>query len=380
MVVRQELEVAGSPPESGGKSSRAARNIRVERGNGALALLDERWDHLVLRQRAPNPTLTSTWLRQLATRESGVPLVIVVHEGERLLAAGAFALRRPFGRGGPSLATWLGESPLIFSPDLLVDEQASDAPGALVDALLAEALGARLSLVPLAGSAAEALLWRAPWLSAWPRGEGWRTVLPPEPLQRRIRETAYERRRAERLGATVEVKIMQEPDAVGLGLERLFELHEQRWRGRYEIARFSATEELRAWYRSTVNAMAICGRVRIVEVNENGEPAASLLGFVFGRGALLHTTAVRPGGHLKAAGHIAMLGFVEAAQAAGAAVLDLGRGSGEPGGPKADLAPVRIPFAGLLAGRSWLTQRVLEVPLAFQARFRATGEEPPPGP
>jgi hypothetical protein len=173
------------------------------------------------------------------------------------------------------------------------------------------------------------------------------------------------------------VTVVEDPDAVVSGLERLFELHERRWRGRHEVARFSATEELRVWYRSTVRDMALRGTARLVEVVEDGEPAASLLGFVVGRGALLHTTAVRPGGRLKAPGHLALLAFAEAAQAAGATVLDLGRGSGELGGPKADLAPIRVPFAGLLAARSWFAQQLLEVPFAIKTKIGKAGKESP---
>lgn len=349
--------------------------IRVERGGAALSLLDERWDELVLRQRVPNPTLTTTWLRALAAREPGVPLIVAVEAGDELLGAGAFAIRRPLGPRGPEIASWLGDSPILTSPELLVDRRAPEAPGLIAGALLGEARAIHLGLAATGGPLAEGLLLQAPWLSLWWREEGWVAPLPPATLKRRQRQASYDRRRAERAGADVTVSVFQDPPEVGAALERLFTLHDLRWRGRIdELPRFAATGELRDWYRAAVAAMAERSAVRMVEVREDDEPVASLLGLLAGRGALAHTWAVLRGGRLVGAGHHTMLAFAEAAFATGATVLDLGRGSGHPGGPKADLQPSRAPVAGIFAARSWPAQQLMEVPLAIAARARRISE------
>lgn len=367
------------------RSPRREPTVRIEQGDAALGLVDDRWDELVRRQRVPNPTLTATWLHAVARHEPGVPLVVVVDAGDRLLAAGAFALRRPLGRRSPCVATWLGDAPLpprlgdvplVMSPDLLVDRTARRAGQQIAQALLDEAVAVHLSVMPLAGAAAEALLDRAPWLSAWRSDEAWVAEVAHPGLGRHRKEAAYHQRRAERLGAKVEVACSEEPDMVRVALERLFDLYERRWRGRDdELARFGVTEELRDWYRSLTHAMACRGEAKVVEVFEDEEPVAGLLGFVFGRGALMHSTAAQPGARLKRPGHTALLAFVDAAHAAGATVVDLGRGAGEPGGPKADLYPTRVPMAGMFAARSWALQHALEVPLVLRGRFKRIAAE-----
>jgi len=40
--------------------------VTTATGRAALELLDDRWDELLGLQPLPNPTLSSTWLRQLA--------------------------------------------------------------------------------------------------------------------------------------------------------------------------------------------------------------------------------------------------------------------------------------------------------------------------
>ena len=72
--------------------------VEVACGNEAVDLLDARWDELLYRQDVPNPALSSTWLRHIASSEVGEPLVVVVEAGGRLLAAGACARRRLGGR------------------------------------------------------------------------------------------------------------------------------------------------------------------------------------------------------------------------------------------------------------------------------------------
>ena len=342
-------------------SATGALRVHVARGADFASLLDERWNALVRRQALPNPTLSATWLRAAAAWEPGLPLVVAVERRDRLVAGGAFGLSRPLGRVGPAVATWLGNRRLLFSPDLLVDPDAAGAEEALWEALAAEAAVVRLYPTRLDGLAATALRARAPWRSMRPCLEGWVTALPPTTIERRLREAAYERRRAERAGARISVSVAADPDAVAPSLERLFRLHRQRWAGHpTATARFSGTKRLRHWFRHTLAALAARGEVRIAEVLEDGVVVASGLALLTGRGALYHTTASRVGGRLKGPGHVAALAVVEALIEAGAEVLDLGRGSARPGGFKADLAPTRVASGSIVAARSHAVQRCLD--------------------
>ena len=334
---------------------------RVAWGEEAIALLDERWDALVRRQPVPNPTLSATWLREMMAWERGVPFVVIVEAGDRLVGGGAFGLRRPLGPRGPRLATWLGGGRPALTADLLTDPEVPASGGLLVDALLGETHAVHLVPTPLDGAAAVALRARVPWVARWHEVDGWVVALPPPKLDDLRRKVAYAKRRAARLGASVSVSVAEDPEAVAACLERLFILHRERWRGRSdEMVQFSTTEEQRAWHRRAVVAMAARGEVRLSEVFEDSELVASTLGLLAGRGALFLTPAVRVGGRLRGPGHVAMLAWVESALAAGGKVMNLGSGSGEPEGPKAALGPTLVPCGRLIAARSAAAQRALE--------------------
>ena len=353
-------------------SAGTALRVRTARGEDAAAAFDERWDALLDRQGLPAPDLCAAWLREVVRLESGLPFVALVEAGDALVAGAAFGLRRPGGRRGPQVATWLGQGRASLSAtDALVDADVPAAGGLLMDCLLAEAHAVNLNPVPLEGAILPPLRSRTPWLHVLPGADGWSVPLPPPKLKALRREDAYLKRRAERDGVRIDVAVAQEPDAVAAALERLFVLHRARWEGRPEaLVTFSSTEAHRAWYRRTVAAMAANGQVRIAEVFEDGELVAGSLGFVAGRSALFHTTATRLGGRLKGPGHAALLALVEAAMASGAEVMNLGRGSGEQGGPKASLGPQRLPLGRLVATRSRVAQRALTVAIASRTAWR----------
>jgi hypothetical protein len=344
--------------------------VRVERGQNAVTLLDTRWDALMLRQSIPNPTLSAIWLREMAGWGSGTPLVIVVESRDRLVAGGAFQVVRPLGRFGPRLATYLGRNGRpVLKPDILVDPDLPDAGFLLIDALLHEVHAVLIGPTVHDGPISVLLHERAPWLNFRSEADGWIVPLPPPTLERRQKEAAYHLRRAEKLGASVSVSVLKEPEAVLPGLDRLFVLHQQRWTGRSDESYFSATESQRTWHRHAVAAMAAHGAARLVEVFEDDQLVASSLGFIAGSGALFHTTATQVGGRLRGSGHIALLALVEAATEAGATFMYLGSGGG-PGGPKADLEPVRAPLGSFLVARSPAAQRFFNASLSLHAAAR----------
>lgn len=345
-----------------------ALGVGIERGMRALELLDDRWDALTLRQPIPNPTLSAAWLREMAAWDLTVPLIIVVSSGDRVVAGGAFSLSRPLGRFGPVLATWLGRNGRpVLSPDLLIDPDFPDAGRILVNTLFDQVHAVLIGPSPLDGPASIFLKARAPWLHIRPEVEGWFVRLPPPKIDRQRNKAAYARRRAERLGATVSVSVAAEPQAVAGALERLFILHRERWSGRDDQSHFSCFDKERAWHRRAVAGMAALGRVRLIEVFEHDQLIASALGLIAGRGALFHTPATRTGQRLRGPGHIAMAAWVEAAMDAGAEVMDLGRGSGEPEGPKGGLGPTMRPCASFQAARSPALQQVLMSSLWLRA-------------
>ena len=342
--------------------------VRAEEGENALGLLDERWDSLLLRQPVPNPTLSAPWLREMASWGPGAPFVISVESGNRFLAGGAFTILSPARRIGPKLVTWLGRNGRpVQTPDLLVDPDFPGAGGLLVDFLFSKVHAVLVGPTSLHGPTSIFLRERAPWLHVRPEVEGWFAKLPPPDLARRQSEMAYQVRRAARRGATISVAVSKDVQAVNAALERLFELHRERWQNRGDESHFSTTQHQRMWYRRAVAGMAVRGAVRFVEVFENGELIASILGLIAGRGALFHTTATRVESRLRGPGHLAMLTLVEEAVSAGAEVLDIGLGGGNPEGPKGKLHPIKILFGSFQAASS----RTLQTPLETVLKIRS---------
>jgi hypothetical protein len=352
---RVELSVPSPRRPEGGPL-----NVRAAAGEAGLALLDASWDDLARRQSRPNPASSGLWLRELAKWEPGVPFIVTVEADGRLVAGGAFGLRTPAVRLGPRLATWLGDERQWFSPDLLVDADHPQACWSVVDAILGAADVVDVSAV-FDGPMARTLGDRVAWTRSTARTSGWILPIPPPRLGHSQRRAQYEQRRAERRGAHISVAVAETPGAVLPALERLFDLHRQRWDIRPgEIARFSTTARHRDWYRRLVSLLAERREVQVSEVTEDGRVVASVLSFLYGHGSIFHTTAIGHADHLRQRGHVALLACVEAAAAAGADVMDLGWGAGYPGSPKARLGPTQVPIARLLAASSPRRQRFVE--------------------
>ncbi|HEX7525640.1 MAG TPA: GNAT family N-acetyltransferase [Gaiellaceae bacterium] len=354
--------------------------VRVETGGAALALLDERWDDLVARQPLPNPLLSATWLRELACWQTGLPLVAVAESQGELVAGAALELRRPGGRLGPTVATWLGPVEQLFSADMLADPRRPEAIEEVAAAVLDEAdvltIGA-----PSARVAAHALAVVAPWRSATDTAERWIASCAPAELEYARKRAAYELRWSARRGAEVQISVAREPAEVAAALERLFRLNRVRWRDRLdETPRFATTQAHRRWNRRAVAAMAELGRVRIVEVVEDGRVVAGCLGFVYADGGLAHTQGMRLGGTLREPGQVVILAIVEALGEAGATAVDLGYGSGQPGGPKQRLGTTGDPMSMIVAARSGGLQRPYEAMRWLRNAARAARRRRPSAP
>ncbi len=345
-------------------------SVRAEVGESCGLLFDDRWDDLVRRQPFSNPTLSATWLRHLVEWEEGQPVAIVVEQDGMLVAAGAFGLYRPAGRVGPTFARWLGDHRQWFSPELLVDPEVSAAGEAVVDALLGLADVIHLPAAAY-GAAYVALRARVPWLTELPGAEGWIAPVPPPRTEELLKRFRRDCRRAARRGAEVRLLLASSPDEVVVALERLFVLHAERWRMRGgEIPRFSTTEAHRAWYRRVAAALAERGEALIAEVIEDGELFAAELALTAGRGAVMHTTAVRLGGKLNEPGRASQLLLFRALEEAGVQAIDLGWGACEPGSPKAAVGPTCVIVKRLLAAGSRRSQRALEAALTLRGLTR----------
>jgi len=328
-------------------------NLLVARGDDARRLFDARWDALLAAQPSPNPTLCATWLNDAADLDEGEPLTLAVERDGRLLAAGAFALSPWSSRGGRIRANWLGATRPVMVPDLLIDPEEPEVADVIFEALYDHAGVVRLSTFSH-GWAAGALRRRAPWLRERQR-RAWRECpLPPPNLRRRQQEIAYELRRAARRGARIETAVHEDPDAVAEALERMFVVHRERWKGRDDGSRFSATEELRAWHRRAVRHMAERGAARLTEIVEDGVPVGLTILLLAGRGAALHTTAMRAGGCLRSPGNASFLLAFEAAEKGGAEVMSMGRGGGA---HKLRYAFESVPVSYITAARSATAQR-----------------------
>ncbi|MFC2160403.1 GNAT family N-acetyltransferase [Acidobacteriota bacterium] len=345
--------------------------VRIGRGREAIQLLDERWDDLVMKQPAPNPTLSSPWLREMALKRNGTPLIIVVDSKDGLLAGGAFSLIRKGGQRGVRIATWLGGNgrPMIL-PDILVAPEASYAGELVFKRLIRDEAHAVWLLPTLQeGAAAVSLRSVAPWMYSHPFLDTWIVSLPPPKLESFRKKVNYRLRRARRLGSSIEVIAHSNPSDIASALDRLFHLHKMRWRERNDVSSFSEAELYRAWHRRAVAAMASVGNVRIIETLEDGKLVASLLGLLCGRGSMFHTPATSIGGQLRGPGHVTMLAWIEEAMKSEAKVLLLGGGSGEPEGPKGSLGPTMHDCGSLLAGRTPGIQRLILSSIRLRNKF-----------
>jgi GNAT acetyltransferase-like protein len=334
--------------------------VRRTLGNAAQTLFDGRWDELVARQGVPSPTLTAPWLRELVRREPGTPLAVAVEAGNRIVAAGAFAVHRPLGRRGVRIGTWLAHAFSSLAPDMLVDPEFPEAGDLVLASVLEVSHVLHLGPSPAGGQFANSMNRVAPWGHVQHQEPGWTVALPAPRAGRMRKNVRYVLRRAERLGVRVSIEVRVSPDEVDAALPRLFALYEDRWRSRSGTSPWLDTEEQRAWHRRAIGQMAEVGSVRVVEVFENGYLVATVLGLLAGRGAGFHTTATRLGGRLESPGHVALLTWTDIARDEGAETMVLGRGAANPEGPKRRLGSVEVPFANFLVARSEPLQRLLE--------------------
>ena len=351
-------------------------SFQIARGPEVVDVLDARWDELISQSPFPNPTLTSTWLKELLRLADGEPLAVTVESGPRLVAGGVFEVVRP-RQSGLRMAKLLAHGLSIEETDLpCVD----DAPGAVrlvVDALFEEAHTLEF-ICPADGELAKALPERSPWTRVVPRPEGWMTPLPPPRLESHRKELARRLRQAERKGADVRISVVEEPADVLAALERLFVLHHDCWHGRPgAISYFSDTDRQMEFYRRSVGAMAEDGNVRVAEVFENGVLVSSYLGLLAGRGSLPHTCATRRGGVLPKTGHFGLLALIDESVKAGATDMYQGRGNTSPGSPKTSAGGAPVPYSFLFAARSRKIQRAIS--LGLDLRGRVLGRWEPRG-
>ena len=356
------------PPAVASTASVAAR-LRIEAASGgdAYDALGESWDTLLHDQPLPNPLLASEWLRRTRSRASDATVVLARRGGE-LVAGGAFRRTRT---GPVTVGTWLGSARL---PSVLAADGEGGAAREVVEAMLDRCHALWLPQVPDCGPTHRAVRAAAPWRRATRVDPpGYVAAVPPPRLEHARARAAYALRRAARKGADVRVQTSTHPDEIAAAFDRLAELYAERWRGRERAgARYSDVAAAPGRYRTILPRLAAKGRVRIVEVYEGTALTASLLGLVSGRGALFHTTATRPGGALRGPGHIAMLGWVDAAAAAGAEIMYLGRGAGGPEGPKARIGADELPMFDVLLAPSPRRQSALDALLRAKAVLTAT--------
>jgi hypothetical protein len=258
------------------------------------------------------------------------------------------------------IGTWLARGFSSLSPDILVDPEFPEAGGLLVASALEVSHALHLGPSPAGGPFAHSMNRVAPWGHVQHQEPGWVVALPPPRAEHMRKNVQYYERRAAKLGARISVEVRVSPEEVEAALPRLFALYEDRWRSRSGTSPWLHTEEQRVWHVRAVNQMAGTGSVRVVEVFENSYLVATVLGLLVGPGAGFHTTATRVGGRLTSPGHLAILTWADVARDEGATTMVLGRGAGNPEGPKRKLGAVEVPFATFFVARSEPLQRLLE--------------------
>lgn len=162
------------------------------------------------------------------------------------------------------------------------------------------------------------------------------------------------------------------PDEIVEAFERLVTLYLRRWSSDRDAGdAYSDVVTERARYVRLLPALAARNAARIAEVLDGETLLASVLGFVHGSGALFHTTATEAASPVRGPGHLAMLAWVEEAMNLGATEMYLGRGGGDPQGPKARLGATEIPLVDFVAASRRSFQRGLRAALAVRSHVKA---------
>jgi hypothetical protein len=335
--------------------SPAPLDVQIVEGASAISVLDRSWDELVERQQLPSPMLLAEWLK--AVGEFQRAFVVLVSRRGTLVGGGAFRRLRV---GPVDAATWLGGARL---PGVLGARGDDQAAAAVVNGALDCTGAVLLPRVPAVGPTLAALGSTVQWRSARRvTPPGYLVKLPPPKLEKARAKSEYSIRRASRKGAEIEVKTRSHESELMPAFERLCDLYRGRWRGREDEGnRHSDIVVATSRYEVVLLGLARSGRVRIVEVFENDSLVASVLGFTAGRGALFHTTATKTAGALRGPGHIAMLAWVDEAMKMGCTAMYLGRGAGEPEGPKGRLGATELPLYDVVAARTRGRHLSLEV-------------------
>jgi CelD/BcsL family acetyltransferase involved in cellulose biosynthesis len=264
------------------------------------------------------------------------------------------------------VGTWLGGNRL---PGLLSDGDAPlEAASKVVETMRGECEILWLTRINPLGSTRASVAAALPWARSTPVvPSGYLTPLPPPRLEYARSRAAYETRRAERKGVALRVLVSRRPEEVLEAFDRLVALYLLRWGDdRQAGSGYSDVVTERATHRRLLPDLAARDAVRIVEVVDGDHLLASVLGFVHGTGALFHTTATDPTSAVRGPGHLAMLAWVEEAMALGATQMYLGRGGGDPQGPKARLGATEVPLVDVLAA----TTRLLQPGLGAAAAVR----------
>lgn len=340
--------------------------LRIGRGAEAARLVDGRWDELALAQASPQAAAGREWTAAAVAWSGARALVAIGERAGRPAAAIALDVRPLTPRGGPRIGRLLAAPRPLIGADLLVAPGDPAAGRELVKALSGHVAGFEVT-APAGGPLSVALPAAFPWARAEAEPlVSWSLELPGERLARRRERVAYHLRRAERLGARVERHVHAEPAALAAALERLLDLHRERWSGRADVVRFSRRPADRDWHRRAVASAGAVGRVQIVEIREDDRTVAAILMLIAGPAATLYVGAIAPDGQLKGPGHAAILTAVEAALIAGTTTVDLGRGEED---YKMRFAPISRPSVRLVAATRASWHAPLVMALGAQRRL-----------
>jgi hypothetical protein len=344
---------------------------RSAHGPDALDLLDAAWDRcLVKRGAAASPSLCAPWLRALG--EGLAPperaLVVRVDDARGEMVAGAAFLVQPVGLGPARLwlGTWLGNHPRrVFRPGVVGGRAAPWAVARVLDTALGEVHALVLRDIP--ADLTDTWASVVPWCSRLSSGPDW-MLSPLQPgLGRRVREVAYERRRAEARGALVTEELATEPEQVAAAAEVLLGLHRARWAGRRDPTGFSHTKADRALHRRALPSAAASGHVQIAVLREDGRPTAAACTLRVGAAGMLYRIAMGDPGVMRGPGVAAQTAAIRALDAIGVRAVDLGKLAND---YKRRLGASAEPSSGLAVAASRRRQRALELGLAARARLR----------
>jgi CelD/BcsL family acetyltransferase involved in cellulose biosynthesis len=289
-----------------------------------LEPLEQEWNELVRAMRRPTPFLLHAWVRAWLRHcaRDAEPTIHVAHRGGRLVAALPLVVRT---RVGLQVASFVGDDH-PFVDVLLAPDEGLETAGALVahaterhdcaslftisaDSTLARIGGEDLRLIPRV---------RAPSIDI---SLGFEHVYHSK-YSSKQRSSHNRGRRQLASQGEFEFKLAKTSEELAVALEHAFQLHAQRWQGRFDASGFIAPPSMDL-HREASQELAAESIPRILTAYLDNRPIAFSYYFILSGRMFGYRTAFDPAYSSYSPGLLCMLAGFESAAEEGVTTIEL---------------------------------------------------------